>query len=424
MEQPKKLKVIVAHPGRQHSFRVATALKKSGMLYKYVTTVYDKDESFLMKVTKFFLGEENQKRAKRRKCPLVSDDEVIQFCEFEGLLLLLISRIDKTHRISKAYNRHISRRFQRKLANYIIKNDVDAVISYDTNSDVLFSILEKKTPSVVRIMDNAHPNRHYLYKSYQENISCCGEFIKTLEASGYMTDEKISLPFGEEVKKAHYHIVASSYSINALLYDGIDADRIFKIPYGVDGNKFITPNRTYQTGRLNVMFLGDVNQRKGIKQILDAAKRINNPDIVFNITGSGANHFSELYKPYAEYVNFLGYVSFEKLLSLLSTNHVFLFPAMGEGFGLVLLEAMAAGLVPITTNNCGGPDIITDGVNGFLINVGDTDAIVNLIQWCSQNPEKLQKMSKTAIETAKEYTWERYETGIVECVANINKLNQ
>lgn len=412
-------KVIVAHPGRQHSFRVATALKKSGMLYKYATTVYNKEGSILMGFTKLFLGEENVKRANRRKCPMVSDDEVLQFCELEGLLQLALHRLDKTHILSKAYNKHISKKFQRKLADYIIRNNVDAVISYDTNSDILFSILEKKAPHVIRIMDNAHPNRHYLYHSYQENIACCGEFVKTLAASGYMTDEKIAIPYGEEVKKAHYHIVASGYSEKALTYEGIPKDRIFKIPYGVDKNKFVEPKREYESGILSVMFLGDVNQRKGIKQILDAAKTIDNPNIVFNITGSGASHFTGLYTPYKKYVNLLGYVSFEKLLSLLSTNHVFLFPAMGEGFGLVLLEAMAAGLVPITTENCAGRDIVDDGVNGFIIRVGDTDAIVRLLSWCCQNPDKLQSMSKAAVETAKKFTWERYEQGITNCVANL-----
>lgn len=409
-------KIIVAHPGRQHSFRVATALKKSGMLYKYATTVYNKDNSLLMKLTKFFLGEENVKRANRRKCPLVNDDEVLQFCEFDGLLNLLLLRLDKSHKISKAYNGYISKKFQRKLAKYIIKNNVDVVISYDTNSDVLFSILSEKAPNVIRIMDNAHPNRHFLYHSYQQNIDCCGDFVKTLEASGYMTNEEISKPFGEEVKKADYHIVASSYSEKALMYDGIPQDRIFKIPYGVDNNKFIEPKRTYEDGKLNVMFLGDVNQRKGIKQLLDAAKSINNPNIVFNVTGSGADHFAELYEPYKPYVNILGYVSFEKLLELLSTSHVFLFPAMGEGFGLVLLEAMAAGLVPITTENCAGRDIVEDGVNGFIIPVGDEIAIVQKLLWCSNHSKELKAMSEKARETAKLYTWERYEAEIVKSV--------
>ena len=45
-------KIIVAHPGRQHSFRLATALKKNDMLYKYITTVYDKKSYFLMRLEK------------------------------------------------------------------------------------------------------------------------------------------------------------------------------------------------------------------------------------------------------------------------------------------------------------------------------------------------------------------------------------
>ena len=47
-----ELKIIVAHPGRQHSFRLASALKKNDMLLYYVTTIYDKDSSLLMKIVK------------------------------------------------------------------------------------------------------------------------------------------------------------------------------------------------------------------------------------------------------------------------------------------------------------------------------------------------------------------------------------
>ena len=63
------MKIIVAHPGRQHSFRVAKALKDTGLLYKYATTVYNKDSSLLMRFVKLFLGKNNYARAQRRKCP-------------------------------------------------------------------------------------------------------------------------------------------------------------------------------------------------------------------------------------------------------------------------------------------------------------------------------------------------------------------
>ena len=66
LKKMNEFKIIVAHPGRQHSFRLASALKKSNMLLYYVTTIYDKN-SFLMKFTKKFLSKDNLKRANNRK---------------------------------------------------------------------------------------------------------------------------------------------------------------------------------------------------------------------------------------------------------------------------------------------------------------------------------------------------------------------
>jgi len=417
----KKPKIVLAHPGQQHSYRVAKALKEAGMLYKYATTVYDKENSLWMRITKLFLRGDNLKRAGRRHCAALEDSDVVQFCEAESLFLLLLIRLDKSNRLAKKYMQHISNKFQRKLAAYCIKNAVDMVISYDTNSEVLYSILQRKAPNIIRVMDNAHPNRHYLYYSYHEHWDCVGEFMRTLETCGYLTDLAIAECFGKEARMANYHIVASKYSEEALRFDGIPAQNIFRVPYGVDENKFREPNREYSTQRLNVLFMGEVNQRKGIRQLLEAARIINSLQIVFNVVGSGIDHCADLYEPYKQYVNILGYVSFEELLHQISTNHVFLFPTMGEGFGLVLLEAMAAGMPVITTANCGGGIIVEEGKNGFLVNVGDVDAIVERLQWCLNHPDELAAMSQNAIATAREYTWSKYEKGIVD---SVNKMLQ
>ena len=413
------MKIIVAHPGRQHSFRVAKALKDSGMLYKYATTVYNKDNSLFMRLVKLFLSKDNLERARKRKCPSLLDDDVIQFCEFEGLILLALQRIDRSHRIDRWFMRYIAKKFQRRLARYIIKNQVDAVISYDTNSSILFDILEKRAPHVIKIMDNAHPNRHFLKKSYNDNWTAVGNFGSTLEACGYITDENIAKAFGEEAKKADYHIVASSYSEQALMYEGISSDYIFKIPYGVDENKFVGTGRSYDFDSFNVLFIGEVNQRKGINQVLRVAKNIHNQSVNFNIVGGGYESASEEYSKYNDCVKFLGRVSFESLLGQLKDNQAFLFPTMGEGFGLVLLEAMAAGLPVITTPNCAGYDIVVDGENGFVVPVGDEKAIEEKLLWMKEHPEELKRMSDNAVSTARKYTWSRYEN---ELITAVNKM--
>ena len=413
------MKIIVAHPGRQHSYRVATALKESGMLYKYATTVYNKSSSLYMRILRLFLNKDNLSRASRRVCPLLNDEDIVQFCELEALIHLALIRIDFTHKLSGAYGRYISRKFQRRLARYIIKEKIDAVISYDTNSEILFSILREKAPEVIRIMDNAHPNRHFLYYDYKANWGCVEEFEQTLFACGYLTNLNIAKAFGEEVKLSNYHIVASSYSKKALEFEGIHSNSIYKIPYGVDKNKFITSNRDFERGKINVLFLGEVNQRKGIRQVLESAKQLSSENIRFNIIGSGTNHCTHLYQSYYTYADFKGYVSYDELLKQLSVNHVFLFPTMGEGFGLVLLEAMAAGMPVITTNNCAGADIVNSGENGFIVPVGGTKEIIDHLLYLSENPNELKRMSENARKTAIKYTWEKYNQGIVCCVNDI-----
>ena len=126
-------KVILMHPGKQHSFRVASALKQSGLLYKYITTVYDKEDSIMMKLVKKFVNKENQKRASNRKCEGLKDEDVVLFETFLSFLLLLATRLDKKKFLARKLNSIVSKRFQKKVANYAIEHNVDMVIGYDSN---------------------------------------------------------------------------------------------------------------------------------------------------------------------------------------------------------------------------------------------------------------------------------------------------
>ena len=412
-------KIIVAHPGQQHSFRVAKALKEAGLLYKYVTTVYDKDDSLLMKVTKLFLNKENKRRASNRKCASLDDKDVVLFESFLSYVLLFLYRFDKKQHLARWFNDFISKRFQIKLAKYAIKNNVDVVICYDANCRYCFEYLKLHAPHIKRVMDNAAPNRNYLYKIYTENKEKCGPFVDHLKTYKYLFDKDEAKRFAEEISFVDYHIVASEFSKKALEYEGVPSDNIFVVAYGIDENRFISEPRTYENGKLNLIYVGEVNQRKGIYQICEAAKNLNNPNIEFNIIGAGYESQKELLAPYEKYVTFHGQQYFEKLQAHLKHNHVFLFPSMGDGFGLVLLEAMAAGLPVIASYNSAGPDLVTDGVNGFLINTCDENALIEKILWFYNHIGDILNMSLSAEATARLYTWNHYEEGISFCIKQI-----
>ena len=119
------MKIIVAHPGKQHSYRLASALQKAGKLHSFVTEIYDKDSSWLMKVIKKVVGQSNLKRAKAHYNPDLPDSKVVQFCELGGFFELLLIRLDKSMKLYRWFSPHNTNRFGLKLAKYAIKNNVD-----------------------------------------------------------------------------------------------------------------------------------------------------------------------------------------------------------------------------------------------------------------------------------------------------------
>lgn len=413
-------KILLVHPGTQHSFRVATALKESGLLFKFVTTVYNKDNSRLMKILMLFLDKNNAERASKRNCKALDDADVIQFCEWMGIISLILVRIDKSQKIYNLWNKWVYDRFQRKTVEYIKKNrnEIKAVIGYDTSSFILFDRLSKQTPEIIRITDNAHSSRYYLHDIYNKIEN--GEFYKTFEneGGGFLKSKKVAEYYKQELLKSQYHIVASTFSKKAAIYTGVLPEQIFMCPYGVD-KKFFRPINKDFGGPLKVLFVGEVNQRKGIYQILLAAKEINRDDIKFNIVGRGGNICSYLYDEYKFYVEFLGHVSFDHLIELYSSSHIFVFPSLGEGYGLVILEALSAGIPVICSNNCVGQDIIKNGHNGFVIDAGDSNALMHKILWFDNHREELSIMSEHAVNSVKHVTWPAYNHQLVTVLSEI-----
>jgi glycosyltransferase involved in cell wall biosynthesis len=92
-----------------------------------------------------------------------------------------------------------------------------------------------------------------------------------------------------------------------------------------------------------------------------------------------------------------------------SLTSVYVQPSVTEGFGIEILEAMAYGIPVIATTGTAGPDIITNGVDGFIVPPRDPLAIKDKIQYFAEHPYEVQEMGARARETAKKYTWDIVE---------------
>lgn len=204
-EGSKQLRILVAHPGTKHSYRLASALKKAGVLDKYITTVYfGKKRPSLTRVAARFLRGNARESARRRVCQDLDDDDVLTYFEVLGLLTILSRRVDPSGRLSRPFESVTSWLFQGKVARYAVRHHVDAVVMYDCNARHCFELLARRAPEIKRIIDNAHPVRNFLHEVYQEHMAASGEFAQTYARESFLLDRRLAARYGLEARTAQF----------------------------------------------------------------------------------------------------------------------------------------------------------------------------------------------------------------------------
>jgi len=153
------------------------------------------------------------------------------------------------------------------------------------------------------------------------------------------------------------------------------------IPNGIELEHFhpdVPPIDKYCDGKLNILFVGRLEKRKGLGYLLKAYQQVKQeiPDSRLIVVGPGTR-LRHKYEKYVRQngfkdVEFVGHVSYDELPRYYKTADVFCSPATGqESFGIVLLEAMALGKPIVASRIEGYASVVTNGVEGLLVPPGD-----------------------------------------------------
>jgi glycosyltransferase involved in cell wall biosynthesis len=210
----------------------------------------------------------------------------------------------------------------------------------------------------------------------------------------------------EERDLADAILCASTFTKQSLIETGVKASKIFVEPYGVDQSVFQPSVEKYP--HFSIVWAGSYTQTKGIGYLLEALARQPVPDAELVLAGYpyGPDAVA-LYEDRVR-VRRLGHISREELGRVMGHCHVHVFPTLIDGFGRNIIEAMAAGLPVITTPNCAGPDLIEDGVTGFIVPVRDINAICEKLIWVYEHPRKSIEMGSRARERVASLTKSDY----------------
>jgi glycosyltransferase involved in cell wall biosynthesis len=152
-----------------------------------------------------------------------------------------------------------------------------------------------------------------------------------------------------------------------------------------------------------LLYVGRLGAEKEIDRIKPVLEAI--PDARLALVGDGP-HRSALEKHFAGTpTHFVGYLTGTELGSAFASADAFIFPSRTETLGLVLLEAMAAGCPVVAARSGGIPDIVTDGVNGYLFDPADEEgAIAATVRLLKQQAER-ESLRQNARAEAERWGW-------------------
>jgi glycosyltransferase involved in cell wall biosynthesis len=205
------------------------------------------------------------------------------------------------------------------------------------------------------------------------------------------------------------------------------------IPNGVDARQFSPQMRlerraSARAGRnlresdVVLLLIGNDLQNKGLPTILKAMAAC--PDLPFRLLIVG----SDATKPVYEHARTLGIA--EQCLwehpradvaDLYATANIYVSPSREDAFALPPLEAMACGLPVITSINNGGSQVITEGVDGFIMkDPDDSIALAGLLRRLAQQPDLRGRVGEKAARTAQQYSWDRNAAAVWELIQKIH----
>lgn len=418
------MKIIVSHPtGNMNTRAAIVGFRKQNLLYKFYTCIACFENSWLYKLSKISFFKEFRRRSYDTTLEKVTKTYPWRELGRQISQKFKIRRFIK-HETGIFSVDNVYTTLDKHVANNIKKNhkDIDAIYAYEDCALNTFQEAKKHKKLCIYDLPIGY------WRSMRDLLSI--EQVRNpkwaITLGGFNdSDEKLKRK-DEELILADKIYVASTFTKKTLeLYQGKLKD-IEVIPYGfpqINTNRIYLP---FEGRKIKVLFVGGLSQRKGISYLFESIKGLEDK-IDLTIVGSGNIESCPILKKELENTNYIPSLSHDAVLKLMAEHDLLIFPSLFEGFGLVITEAMSQGTPVITTDRTCGPDIITHGVDGWIVEAGTHKPIKDLLVLFIDNPSILHEVGRNAMNTASLRPWLFYEYDLAVSVEkyineNYNKV--
>ncbi len=405
-------RLVVVQSGARDAYQVALALAEAGLLEALVTDLFwPADRPWAQRLASH-LPASLQAMLRQRSEPRLPSSAV-HLCAVTGALTLLL---EKLRHVPLPTRRRVMRHADATLgqtAGRVANRRNAGLLSYSYYG---FDAFSRFRGSGMLFQLHPHPAsmRRILGDELAAHPDC---------ASSLSQEWELALPEADfehlvrETTMARSFLAASSFTRSTLVEHGTPPEAVHVVPYGVDSTRF-TPDparRSPNSGKLRLLFVGRINQRKGIKYLLEAMRGLATDQVELTVCGRVVDDL-ELFRPLADRVVIRPDVSAAELLAAYRAADLFVFPSVAEGFGQVLLESLACGLPILSTTHTAAPDLIESGRQGFVVEPRRPAQLVEHIEWALSHRAELFAMRAEARELAEQFTWRRFRHGVVEAV--------
>jgi alpha-1,3-rhamnosyl/mannosyltransferase len=225
--------------------------------------------------------------------------------------------------------------------------------------------------------------------------------------------------FIRHVMPTLHGMIVPSYAVKHDLVQvcGADEERITVISHGVDEEFFEATPAKREVARIQhnlpdryILFVGSMEPRKNLLALLEAHASLpekSQREYPLVIVGAAGWKSEAIQRAISKNPNvrLIGYVSRELLPAIYEASSLFVFPSLYEGFGMPVLEAMAAGAPIIASNVSALPEVLGD--TGILVDPDDISAMAEAIESILADPQTAALMGSSARQRARRFTWEK-----------------
>ena len=214
-----------------------------------------------------------------------------------------------------------------------------------------------------------------------------------------------------ELQLADRISVASAFTKRSL--EGLNACApVVVTPYGFPVDEF-SPRSTAPSEKFRVLSVGSHDLRKGTPYLLEAWRRAALPNSELHLVGPLRLSKTFLDR-YAGGFEHTPHVPKSQLAPLYAAADLLVFPTLGDGFGLVIQESMCCGTPVLTTPCGGGPECITDGIDGWIVPPRNIDALVERLRACAADRDQVVVVGRAARARAERWTWRDASSALIK----------